>query len=97
VTIRKLRKIPATKDFLGVEFVDGWTVVNVGGAFGLPRWFNRKLRTTPIAGWYADADGLEPYTSRLDRIISRIFFWAMMLAPTFFFTGAYLEHIGFDR
>lgn len=32
ITVRKLRKTPATKDKLGVEFASGWDILNVAGA-----------------------------------------------------------------
>ncbi|MBL1259448.1 MAG: hypothetical protein COB33_002820 [Thiotrichaceae bacterium] len=36
VTVRKLRKIPATKHELGIEFTSGWDILNVAQALSIP-------------------------------------------------------------
>jgi len=74
VTVRKLRKNPETKHELGVEFASGWDILNVAGALALPRWLNRTFRSSPLGGLYADADILDRYTTRLDRMLAVIFY-----------------------
>ena len=54
--MRKIRKNSETKHDIGVKFVSGWDILNVAGALAMPRWLNRKLRSTPLAVLYADAD-----------------------------------------
>lgn len=73
-TVRKLRKNPATKEELGFEFISGLDILNVAGALALPRWLNRKLRSTPLAGMYANAELLDKFTNKFDRILATIFY-----------------------
>lgn len=94
MTVRKLRKNPATKDVLGIEFASGWNIGNVAFAFAMPRWMNRKLRNSPLAALHADADLLERYTNRFDRILGRAFFWLLVLAVSSIFIAALMGATG---
>lgn len=73
-TVRKLRKNPATKDELGMAFMSGWDILNVAGALALPRWLNQKLRNTPLAVMYANADLLDRFTNKYDRALATVFY-----------------------
>lgn len=53
-TVRKLRKNPATKDFLGIEPISGWDIFHVANALALPRWLTRKVRQSRLAAFFAD-------------------------------------------
>ncbi|GIC79206.1 hypothetical protein [Moritella sp. F3] len=80
ITVRKLRKNPATKDKLGFEFVSGWDIIKVAQALSLPRFITDKLKQSPLSSLFADAEVLFEYTNRFDRILARAFYWL--------FTGA---------
>lgn len=75
VTVRRLRKNPATKNELGIEFASGWDIFNVAGALALPKWLNRKLRNTPLSSLYADAELLDKHTNAFDKILARLFYF----------------------
>ena len=94
VTVRKLRKNPETKHTLGVEFASGWDILNVAGALALPRWLNRKLRSTPLAGFYADADLLDKFTNRFDRVLATIFYTLFTFSGSAFIILAVLDTLG---
>lgn len=69
VTVRKLRKNPATKDKLGVEFASGWDILNVAQAIALPRFITDKLKQSPLSSMYAHTDVLLAHTTRNMLII----------------------------
>ena len=94
ITVRKLRKNPETKHALGVEFASGWDVLNVAGALAMPRWLNRKLRSTPLAGLYADADLLDKFTNRFDRVLATIFYTLFMFSGFAIIALAVLDTLG---
>jgi len=73
-TMRKLRKNPKTKDELGMEFASGWDIFNVAGALALPRWLNSKLRNSPLASLYANAELLDENTNIYDRTLATLFY-----------------------
>jgi len=87
-TVRKLRKNPKTKDELGIEFVSGWNILNVAGALAMPKWINRKFKSTPLAFLYANADIVYANTSIFDRVI------AIILYALFLFSGFSLIILG---
>ncbi len=47
ITVRKLRKNPETKDYLGVEYISGMDIVNVAQTFLIPKWFHDKAKDLP--------------------------------------------------
>ncbi len=73
ITVRKLRKNPATKDKLGVEFVSGWDILNVAGALSTPKWLRDKYAQSPLAFLNANYQVLYENTTLFDRVLARIF------------------------
>ena len=71
-TVRKLRKLNDTKDDLGFDPVGGKDIFNVAVALTIPRNWNRKLRSTPLGDYFADADKILPHTKLFDRIVARM-------------------------
>jgi len=81
VTVRKLRKNPATKYALGIEFVSGWDIINVAGALALPKTIVQKIKRNSISmglgqGFEANPDLLYKHTTRFDRLLARLFYWS---------------------
>lgn len=80
ITVRKLRKNPATKHALGVEYMSGWDIINVAQALALPKVIARKLKTGQLAFLAADPDLLQKYTNQFDRVLAFIFYWTLTLS-----------------
>ncbi len=80
ITVRKLRRNPATKDWLGIEFLSGWDIVNVSFALASPRGLDDRLENGPLAPLYANARVLRSHTTRLDRVLARAHFWSLWIA-----------------
>jgi len=81
VTVRKLRKNPATKHALGIEFASGWDIVNVAGALALPKMVAQKIKRNSVSmglgqGFEADPNLLYKHTTRFDRLLARLFYWS---------------------
>ena len=91
VTVRKLRKNPATRHELGMEFMSGYDIFNVAGALALPRWLNRKLRGTPLTFLYANADILDKHTTRLDRLLAMIFYVLLILSASLLWISIFID------
>ena len=79
ITVRRLRKNPATRDELGIEFVNGRDIMNVAMALSMPRKLNRKAKNSRAADLFADADILYQYTSRFDRILARLLYVSFLI------------------
>jgi len=94
ITVRKLRKNPATKNELGIEFVSGWDIINVAQALSMPAFMIRKFRKSKIYFLYANIDVLIKHTNRFDRILARLFYWPMMFSGLFMILWALLDTIG---
>lgn len=94
VTVRKLRKNPATKDKLGIEFASGWSILNVAQAIALPRFITDKLKQSPISSMYAHIDELLAHTTIFDRILARVFYWLFTGAGLAFVLMALLDTLG---
>lgn len=94
LTVRKLRKNPETKQELGMEFASGWDIFNVAGALAMPRWLNRKLRSTQLSFMYADADLLEKHTTIFDKILAVIFYWLFTVSTLSLFSLMLLDLMG---
>lgn len=73
ITVRKLRKNPATKERLGVEFASGWDILNVAGALSTPGWLKDKFNRSSLSFLIADHDALYKNTHLFDRILARVF------------------------
>jgi hypothetical protein len=78
VTVRKLRRNPETKGYLGVEFASGWDILNVAQALSLPRSWSKVLDRSPLSGLYANSELLYRNTTKFDRCLARIFYWMYM-------------------
>jgi hypothetical protein len=78
ITVRKLRKNPATKDRLGMEFVSGWDIFNVAGAFSTPKWLRDRFSRSNLSVLIADYQVLYDNTTHFDRILARIF-WVLYI------------------
>ncbi len=94
LTVRKLRKNPETKQDLGMEFASGWDILNVAGALAMPRWLNRKLRSTPLSFMYADADLLDKHTTLFDRVLAIIFYWLFTISSLSMIVLMLLDLVG---
>ena len=94
LTVRKLRKNPATKNELGIEFASGWDILNVAGALAMPTWMNKKLKSTPLSGLYANAEVLHKHTNRFDLFLARIFYTLFILTGFSAILFAILSSIG---
>ena len=81
VTVRKLRKNPATKAKLGMEFINGWDIFNVAQALATPKKFHRAFERGRLSILHANKDILERHTNKFDRALAITFFW------TFFISG----------
>ena len=89
ITVRKLRKNPVTKDALGTEFSGGWDILNVAGALSTPEVINRRMASSRLAFLRADPELLYKNTTRLDRILARIFF-VLFYTSSFMMVGLVL-------
>lgn len=94
ITVRKLRKNPATKDKLGVEFTNGWDILNVAEALALPQFMTRRLKDSPLSGLYADKDVLGKHTSKFDKILGFIFYTLFISSGMTFAFLALLYFLG---
>ena len=82
VTVRKLRKNPATKHELGIEFLSGWDIFNVAEALTLPKSVMQKIRSNPQGGsvLFANYELLYKHTTVFDRILARVFYTLFVLS-----------------
>ncbi len=78
VTVRRLRKDPATRRYLGFEFCSGWDIVNAGVALSWPRRLKRRLDNGVLSDFHANTEILLQHTSRLDRILGRAYYATMV-------------------
>ena len=77
LTVRKLRKNPATKSHLGIEFASGWDIINVAQALSMPKSWRRKLEKSSLSVLYANSDLLFEHTSKFDQILGIVFYWSL--------------------
>ena len=94
VTVRKLRKNPATKDELGMEFVSGWDIINVAQALAIPAFITRKFKDSPLSFLHANAELLIKHTNKYDRVLAFLFYWSMMATGLFMAAWALLDMTG---
>ncbi|MDE2119896.1 MAG: hypothetical protein KGJ64_04325 [Betaproteobacteria bacterium] len=83
VTVRRLRRNPATRDCLGVEFLHGGDIGNVAQALGWPRWLQERSERGSLGFMMARSQVIREHTTALDRALGRACFWAVMLAGSF--------------
>lgn len=94
ITVRKLRKNPQTKEQLGIELASGWDILNVASALALPRWLNKKYKNSSLSFLYADAEILDRYTTRFDRVLARIFYSLFVFSGSSLIILLLLDQIG---
>ena len=82
MTVRKLRKNPATKHELGIEFISGWDIINVAEALATPKGIFQKLKRSPLSALYANSELLYRHTNRFDRILAKVFYYSLILSGT---------------
>jgi hypothetical protein len=82
LTVRKLRKNPATKDELGIEFISGWDIINVAEALASPNGLFQKLKRSPLSALYANSELLHRHTNRFDRILAKVFYYSLISSGT---------------
>ena len=70
ITVRKLRRNPATKDHLGLEFVSGWDILNIATSLALPLFISQKLEKSPFSFTQANAAVLRQHTNKIDRLLA---------------------------
>jgi hypothetical protein len=70
-TVRKLRKNPATKNALGIQFIGGWDIGNVMMALALPEKITRLRKGSPLAALTADSELLKKHTTHSIRSLQR--------------------------
>ncbi|OMH32797.1 hypothetical protein [Motiliproteus sp. MSK22-1] len=75
ITVRKLRKNPATKECLGVGLVSGWDILNAAEALALPKALTDRFEASPLSAMFANADLLREHTNTFDRVLAALFFW----------------------
>ncbi len=80
VTVRKLRKDPATRSLLGIEFLSGWDIVSASSALSRPDWLTWRLERGALRGLFADSQALKAHTTRLDRGLAQACYWGMRFA-----------------
>jgi len=79
ITVRKLRKNPATKHALGIALISGWDIVNAATVLALPRVYAQKMKKRPKTGvLHANVDLLYKHTTVFDRVLARLFYWSWM-------------------
>lgn len=80
LTVRKLRKNPAVKGKLGVEFVSGYDILNVASALSAPKWFREKASRSVLSFLSANYQVLYDNTTLFDRILARVFWGLFVLS-----------------
>lgn len=93
-TVRKLRKKPETKDHLGMEFASGWDILNVAQALAIPKSWSQKFEKSPLAYLNANSNLVHKHTSKFDKILGFIFFWAFASSGTLLILLVILSGLG---
>lgn len=77
ISVRKLRKNPETKHYLGTSFISGWDILNVAQALAWPS-LSRKIKQGQLGALEADPDILQKHTNKIDRLLGVVFYWALI-------------------
>jgi len=80
ITVRKLRKNPKTRDFLGVEYASGWDIINVAQAFAFPKAWAKKVENSKFSFMYANASELYENTTKFDQVLGFVFYWVLTIS-----------------
>lgn len=93
-TVRRLHRCPETRDRIGVEFVRGWTVVNVAMALSWPRRVVDYLdrHSHPVVHFHAAT--IRAHTTRADRVLARACYAAHVLSVLLFLAWAGVQATG---
>ncbi len=94
ITVRKLRKNPATKNELGMEFVSGWDILNVAQALAMPIFLIHKLKNSKLSFLYANTELLRKHTNKFDRLLAFLFYWLLTSSGLFLAGWALLDVTG---
>lgn len=95
VTVRKLRKNPAVKDKLGLEFASGWDIVNVAHSLSMPMWLSDKLQESPLSFLEADAREIRKHINRIDLFLARSFCFFLYTSQLIILPLVILDAAGF--
>ena len=95
VTVRKLRKMTETKDMLGLEFINGWDIINVAQALSLPRSLTKILDQSSLSFLHANSELLHKNTNWFDRILAKTFYWLFLLTGLSLILLVSLNGLGF--
>jgi len=80
ITVRKLKKNPATKDFLGFEIYSGFNIFGIAQALSWPRTITKKTDSSKFSFIVANAELLHKHTNKFDKILARSFYWPMIFS-----------------
>lgn len=94
ITVRRLRKNPATREKLGLEFASGWDIFNVAGAMCRPQWLSERLRRSTLSFTAADERPIYENTNWFDRLLGRTMFIMMMGAVVVMMVLTFLHFVG---
>jgi hypothetical protein len=95
VTVRKLRKNPATRDALGFEHIGGADIATAAFSLLVPKslWFRYRQRREE--GWPAPDPGLlRQHMSKLDQILGKTLASIWLATMLAFFVYACAESAG---
>ena len=80
VTVRRLRKNPATSRYLGFEFFPGWDIINAAVALSWSRRLKWRLDQGPLSDFHANTEVLYRHTSAGDRLLARVFYGTLLFS-----------------
>ena len=80
VTVRRLRKNPATSRYLGFEFFPGWDIINAAAALSWSRRLKWRLDQGPLSDFHANTEVLYRHTSAGDRLLARVFYGTLLFS-----------------
>ncbi len=96
ITVRRLRKNPATKDHLGLVWNSGGDIPSTAIVLTIPGYFSRNLKRSRFASLVPNPDVLLKHTTLLDRVLARtmIFLLGNYLSILFLFMA--LDALGIN-
>lgn len=94
LTVRKLRKNPATKNSLGVSLASGWDILKVAKSLSVPQWYRERVKKSSLSALEADYELLYENTTKFDRALAKVFWWLWMSTGGFLILLALLDSFG---
>lgn len=94
LTVRKLRKNPATKNSLGVSLANGWDILKVAKSLSVPQWYRERVKKSSLSALEADYELLYENTTKFDRALAKVFWWLWMSTGGFLILLALLDSFG---